>query len=154
MLCVGGKLQLIYWHGSFWLKISDRRERCLLTFGFFNLIVTGSHSTCSSIVSTIMFIIQFNFFFLILGHDTCVEFVSVELLNEVISSSFVSKSSSVPLVCSFCNIFSGTNSFILRFCQNTFNLKTRCTWTSRDHGIDDARRKWARGNAILIYFTK
>lgn len=102
-----------------------------LTFGFFSFTVTGSHSIDSSIVSTIMLIIQFKFFFLTLGLETCVEQVSVEALRDLDSSDrvslvFFSRVLSI--------IFSGIDCFTLRFCQNIATVSWKAVeglWTAK-----------------------
>lgn len=91
-----------------------------LTFGFFSFTVTGSHSTVSSMVSTIMFIIQFNFFFRRPGLESLVSRVSAELALDLISASVcVVSLARVPSI-----ISSGIDSLTLRFCQNIYHFNT------------------------------
>lgn len=109
--------------------ISDRLR---LTFGFFSFIVTGSHSTVSSIVSTIMFIIQFNFFFLRFVLGICVTQDSVEVLTDLSSSSSLG-----PVLPT---ISSGIDSFILRFCQNIATV-------NRSFGIRKLGARWSHSTS-------
>lgn len=69
----------------------------------------------SSIVSTIVFITQFNFFLLLAG-EIWVEAVSVEALNELEQELSLSSSARLTRVLSI--ISSGIDSLTLRFCQN------------------------------------
>jgi hypothetical protein len=85
----------------------------------------------SSIVSTIMFTTQFNFFFLMTGFDFCVEPVSVDELNSELSTSVSTRSSldTAFLILVLSIISSGIDSVILRFCQN---IAIREHWVGRN----------------------
>lgn len=101
---------------------TDRRlatDSKRLTFGVFSFIVTGSHCMFSSIVSTIMFIIQFNFFLLTVGLDSCVAQVSAELPIELVLFCLLASLFAATLLTRVLStISSGIDCFTLRFCQN------------------------------------